>query len=116
VEIKGNAEGESVDVGGKVGVEKNLTLTDKLDVGGTAEVHEELKAKYVDVGGSLKARKAEVEASVDVGGKIETSEGVKAAKVEIGRKGRIIGVVVAEEVQLEERAEADDIYADSLVM
>ncbi len=57
-----------------------------------------------------------LEASVDVGGRIETEEGTKATKVEIGRNGKIIGVVVAKDVLLGEKAEVEDIYAESLVM
>ena len=54
--------------------------------------------------------------TVRVGGRIETREGTKAATVEIGRRGKIIGVAVAEEVLLGERAQATDIYAGSLTM
>lgn len=116
VEILGNADGADIDVGGKLAVSGSLMLTRKLDVGGLAEVGERLNAKSIEVGGALRARRIEAVALVDVGGEIITFEGLKANRVKIGRRGKIRGVVVAEEVGLEERAEAEDIYASIMFM
>ena len=77
---------------------------------------EKLEAESIDVGGKLRARRIDASTSVNVGGEIATEEGVKAETVQIGRKGRIRGVVVAKEVNLREGSEAEDIYADTLIM
>jgi cytoskeletal protein CcmA (bactofilin family) len=75
-----------------------------------------VETRSIDVGGSLKGLRVVASDSVDVGGSISTIEGTKAERVRIGRKGEIHGPVVAGEVNLEEGAEAEDIYAEVLIM
>ncbi|HIE18349.1 TPA: polymer-forming cytoskeletal protein [Candidatus Bathyarchaeota archaeon] len=116
MKIEGTSEGEDIDVGGKISVKENLLLTGRLHVGGKAETGETLKCKSMEVGGSVKAKRIVAEDFVKVGRRIETADGTKASRVMIGRRGRIIGPIVAEEVLLDERAEAEDIYADVLTM
>jgi len=115
-ETHGNVEAEKIYVGDKITVDGNLTLSGKLEVGDFVEVEKTLSARFIEVGGTLRARYIDAVESVDVSGEITTVDGVKADKVTIGGRGRIYGVVVAEEVTLEEKARVEDIYANILFM
>jgi len=105
-----------IGVGGKLKIKGNLKLSGSLNVGEVAKIDEKMEAESIDVGDKLRARRINASTSVNAGGEIATEEGVKAEIVQIGRKGRIRGVVVAKEVNLKEKSEAEDIYADTLTM
>ncbi|MFQ6064869.1 MAG: hypothetical protein ACE5L6_05270, partial [Candidatus Bathyarchaeia archaeon] len=116
VDISGSADGKSLDVGGKMRVGKSLRLSEKLDVGGRAEVEDDLVAESIDVGGKVRAREIIAEDRVSVGGSIVTDVGVKASSIEIGRRGRVIGTIRADEVLISRGAGVEDVYAGKITM
>lgn len=115
LEVFGSAEGNSVEVGGTVKVSGDAFFKRSLNVGGFARVGKELRAGNVSVGGSLEAEICFAE-KVRVGGRVETQRGTKSKLFEIGRHGKVTGPVVAEQVEVHDHAELEDIYADLLVM
>lgn len=116
LECYGNVEAEKIYVGDKIIVNGNLILSSKLEAANFAEVEKTLSAKSIKVSGILKARRINAIESIYVGGEINAIDGVKSSKITIGGRGRIYGAVMAEEVILEEKAKAEDIYANILFM
>ncbi|MDH5447755.1 MAG: hypothetical protein OEY24_01215 [Candidatus Bathyarchaeota archaeon] len=116
IAISGSAEGTNIDVGGKVKVGGDMKLSEKLDVGGVADIDKELIAQDIDVGGRLCARKATASKRASVGGSIETVEGVSASYVRIGRRGKVRGPMKADEAVVSRRAQVEDVYAKIITL
>ncbi len=113
VAIKGFVKAKDVSVGGRLKVNGDASVEDRLEVGGVVKISGELKAGTVKVGGALEADVC-FAAHVEVGGKVETRRGSKSKTFKIGRNGRVIGLVVAEDVKIGHGASVEDVYAGRL--
>lgn len=109
---KGFIEANDVDVGGALESEEDVRILNRLDVGGSVTINGLLDAGRISVGSRLYAKKINAE-SIDAT-YLETEEGAWAKTVEIGENGKVKGVLVAEEVYLNEKASAETIYAKFL--
>ena len=110
VEIKGDATGRSIEVGGKVNVSNNLVLSDELDVGGVAETGGNIKSKKIKVGGEVKAMMIEASDEIESHTIIST-KGVKAQRIRV-KGGEVQGTIMADDVVIEEDSRVEDIIAD----
>lgn len=113
VKIEGSVKAKEIVVGGSLKVDEDAFVENRLEVGGVVKIGGALKGGAVKVGGALEADVCLTD-SIEVGGKVETEKGSRSKKFEIGKRGRVIGLIVAEDVKIGAGASAEDIYADRL--
>lgn len=116
VEISGSGKGQEIDVGGKVEVGGSLTLSETLEVGGKVRVEKELSARNVEVGGVLDAHKIKAENNIEVGGSIATKVGAAAHFVEIAKRGTVRGLIKADSVIVGKEASVEDISGKEIYL
>jgi cytoskeletal protein CcmA (bactofilin family) len=100
-------------VGGTLRVYGDLTLSNRLKVGGKVAVDGTLEASSVRVGGKIEADKIIAEQFIETS-TLKTRYGAKATRIEIERRGSVYGPLVGEIVTLKDRVSAEDIHADRI--
>jgi cytoskeletal protein CcmA (bactofilin family) len=99
VKVAGDYSGESAEVSGKLEVLGSLNATKKLEIGGVAEVGQQVKCESISVFGRLEADSALVtEAEID--GEVKISRYLKGRSILVGRGSTIAGSIVGEQVEI----------------
>ncbi len=99
---------EEVSIGGRLTVLGNAQVGSLLKVGGSIAVKGVLECAAVIVGGQLKARKV-LGREVHVGGLVQVSDYLRTTYFVIGKKGQVEGLVVADEIIVQEEASVIDL-------
>jgi cytoskeletal protein CcmA (bactofilin family) len=114
LEIEGNGAGARLDVGGRFWGGGDLTLSDRLEVGGQANVVGVVAAGSLEIGGEFVARRATITTDVEVGGRIRTEQGLHAAKIVVGRKCSVQGALIGERIRIGRSATTESVFGGSV--
>ena len=115
VKIDGNAEGSDIDVGGTVKIGGNLQLTNSINVGGILDVKQKLTASSVEVSGKITCYQIEARDNIETN-LLRTTLGAKANRIKIGKNGEVEGPIIAKNVYLKEKVNAEDIYGEDVTL
>jgi cytoskeletal protein CcmA (bactofilin family) len=88
VVVGGNMECPDVDVGGHVDV-SGSTVSERFEVGGSAELRGTVTLSTLDVGGRVTVGGGTVRRSIEVGGRFESTAPLTFGSLEIGGMGRL---------------------------
>lgn len=98
VDVNGNCSTDSVRATGKLSVSGSLTVSQKLEALGAAEVKRDIECGSLMVGGKLVADSVVARERVDVWGQVWATRGLKSETVSIGRGSRVSGPIIGDHV------------------
>jgi len=96
--INGGCNSEDVEVKGGMEVKRDMRVTGKFRVFGTAGIRGTIDCGALGVSGKLEAERIKADEKVDIVGEVNTTRGAKSVSVAVGKGSRVTGPLIGDQV------------------
>ncbi|MEM3833033.1 MAG: hypothetical protein QW128_05490 [Thermoprotei archaeon] len=108
--INGECEGGNININGSLSVRGNLKVSGILNVNDYVNVNGKIVSGFVNIGNGIRAESIIANEKINANGIIILQKAMKANIIKLNKSCRVIGILIGDEVIIDEKCKVQDIY------